>query len=361
MVTDVSFDNDTDTRRPASVVERNVHIANTGEPSKAMLIAREKNREAVRRIAKSQGPAIFHLEGALIQGNTRIRMLPRESANEDTRSPYVIDRFNLEHSQPSIHTAESERIQLILDEPANDLTGLRTNANLIHSSEELDKWKAIPIDLEQNNPVGGSTSLQVYTQLTASLGGDNDGPTLIFSASNTMTPYYLGRGTYIVSGEMADRIIPAWSEPVEKGVRKYSGWVIYHTGFTSSPTEQVQVVNHQAYEDRIEELHSYAEHDEEIEAVNESSINDQKSFMEMTGFLRRAGLMMLDNGNLRAIWRENGGHNVGLQFQGEQSVLYVMFKRHSNGGETERTAGIGTFDNIIKQLRELDLLSFVNG
>ncbi len=59
-------------------------------------------------------------------------------------------------------------------------------------------------------------------------------------------------------------------------------------GFPMSHAERVRVTHRQIYEDRIEELRGYAEEDEDLEAVNEASIEDFWSFMESTGFSRRA-------------------------------------------------------------------------
>ena len=119
--------------------------------------------------------------------------------------------------------------------------------------------------------------------------------------------------------------------------------------------------HHDIYEARIIELRGFAEDDEDIEAVNENSISDFWSFMEDNPYLRRAGLALLDNGDLRAVWRENDGNNVGLEFLGDESILYVMFRRYPDGRETERDAGITTFDGVVGKLQDLDLLSFVNG
>ena len=119
--------------------------------------------------------------------------------------------------------------------------------------------------------------------------------------------------------------------------------------------------HHDVYSARIMELRGFAEDDEDIEAVNEFSISDFWAFMEDNIYSRRAGLVLLDNGNLRAVWRENHGNNVGLEFQGDGSILYVMFKRHADGREADRDAGITAFDGVVDKLREMDLLSFVNG
>ena len=130
---------------------------------------------------------------------------------------------------------------------------------------------------------------------------------------------------------------------------------------TLTPRSKVYPPHRDVYKTRIMELRGFAEDDEDIEAVNESSISDFWSFMENNSYSRRAGLVLLDNGDLRAVWRENGGNNVGMEFQGNGTILYVMFKHYPDGRKTDRDAGITTFDGVAKKLREMDLLSFVNG
>ena len=96
------------------------------------------------------------------------------------------------------------------------------------------------------------------------------------------------------------------------------------------------VAHREAYKDRISDLREFAGDDEEIERVNEDSIRDFWAFMESTAFARRAGLVLQDNGNLRAVWRDKDGNNVGLEFQGNGSILYVMFKPYTDGRKTFR-------------------------
>ena len=134
--------------------------------------------------------------------------------------------------------------------------------------------------------------------------------------------------------------------------------LFYRVDYVPAPTG---IAHRHTYEARIDELREFAEDDEDIREINETSVSDFWSFMERTRFSRQSRLALLDNGNLRAVWRERGGHNVGLEFQGNQSALYVIFKRYSDGRPTIRIADIGSFDDVVGKLEDLDLLSFVNG
>ena len=120
------------------------------------------------------------------------------------------------------------------------------------------------------------------------------------------------------------------------------------------------IIHRDIYEARIEDLRSIADVDKDIEHVNEESILDFWSFMNSEKFTRRAGLVLQDNGNLRAVWRDEDGHNVGLEFLGDRSILYVIFKPYTDERSTFRKADIATFDAVVNKLRELDMLAFVN-
>ncbi len=120
------------------------------------------------------------------------------------------------------------------------------------------------------------------------------------------------------------------------------------------------VAHHDAYQARILELREIVEDDEDIEEINEDSVREFWTFMESAGFGCRAALVLQDNGNLRAVWRDKAGHNVGLEFQGGGSVLYVMFKPYADGRKTLREADVATLDAVVDKLRESDLLTFVS-
>ena len=129
------------------------------------------------------------------------------------------------------------------------------------------------------------------------------------------------------------------------------------TAFETS--SESKIAHSQAYETRIEALRDYAAEDDDIEKVNEDSIKDFWAFMKVTGFERQAGLVLLDSGDLRAVWRENDGHDIGLRFLGNQQVMHVIFKRGAGGQFAERAVGIDSFDGVLKRIKDLDLLQFV--
>lgn len=114
----------------------------------------------------------------------------------------------------------------------------------------------------------------------------------------------------------------------------------------------------QAYKARIDKLRSGAALDGF--EVNGASEKDFWSFIGSSRFSRRAGLALMDNGNLRAVWKREDASHLGLHFLGERQVQYVIFKRRSGSRKISRTAGIDTFEGVKKQILAFDLMSLVN-
>ena len=110
---------------------------------------------------------------------------------------------------------------------------------------------------------------------------------------------------------------------------------------------------YQVYRNRIEELRSDAQLDGF--AMNEASEVDFWSFIESISFAQKAGLVLLDNGNLRAVWKGENGSHLGLQFLGNRLVEYVIFKRRQATKYVSRVAGRDTIVGIKKQILASDL------
>lgn len=109
----------------------------------------------------------------------------------------------------------------------------------------------------------------------------------------------------------------------------------------------------QAYELRIEDLRSYAEFDGLT--INEASERDFWSFIMSIPFACEAELVLLDNGNLRAIWDDENGNHFGLQFLGDWELQYVIFRHRKGRRKVSRVAGRDTFDGVMRQVRTFEL------
>ncbi len=113
----------------------------------------------------------------------------------------------------------------------------------------------------------------------------------------------------------------------------------------------------QAYEERIEFLQEEARH--EGYTLNHSSLRDFERFALGSDNVRRGGLVLLDNGNLRAIWRDEQGTRLGLQFLGNGRVQYVIFKRRTEERSVSRVAGRDSLKGLERQLTAFDMRTLV--
>ena len=97
-----------------------------------------------------------------------------------------------------------------------------------------------------------------------------------------------------------------------------------------------------AYQRRIAQLRSFAEEDGiELSAPSEGDFFDFACTEPQT---KAASLVLLDNGNLRAVWR-SGQQEVGVQFYGSGSVQYLI-SREGDDGKIAHTARRGTFEEF---------------
>ena len=114
-----------------------------------------------------------------------------------------------------------------------------------------------------------------------------------------------------------------------------------------------------AYRERIHELAMYGA--EEGTAINPESQEDFEAFIERRPRWRKGLTELLNNGNFRAVWKDDAGNRLGLQFLGRQKMEYVIFRRRPNPGEKLREAGRDTFAGIDQRMEPPDLLRLVTG
>ncbi len=93
--------------------------------------------------------------------------------------------------------------------------------------------------------------------------------------------------------------------------------------------------------------------------VNGASERDFWSFFKSVPFAGKADLVLLDNGNLRAIWSGEDSSHLGLQFLGDRMVQYVIFRRRERSSDISRVAGRDTFEGVKKQLQTFKLDAFL--
>lgn len=113
----------------------------------------------------------------------------------------------------------------------------------------------------------------------------------------------------------------------------------------------------EAWAARIRELRGYAA--EDGEPFNEESERDLRAFLRSNPSVRKDALVLVPNGNLRAVWRRGPGAHLGAEFRGGGVVQYVIFRRRPDAGQTSRAAGRDDFEGFRRQAAAFDLDSLL--
>lgn len=96
------------------------------------------------------------------------------------------------------------------------------------------------------------------------------------------------------------------------------------------------------YKDRIETLRRLGK--EDGYDLNRESGQDFWNFVDSIPLIRKGELCLIDNGNLRAVWKDEQGAHIGLQFQGNGRIQYVIFSRKPSTGDVWRGCGRCDFE-----------------
>ena len=107
------------------------------------------------------------------------------------------------------------------------------------------------------------------------------------------------------------------------------------------------------YESRLTYLRDEAE-DEDYE-INLASETDFRAFIESQPQIRRGDVVLMENGNLRAIWENDEGSQLGLQFLGDGSVQFVAFVQRRNGKEISRLSGRDSMSGLMRLIHALEV------
>ncbi|MEN8132938.1 MAG: hypothetical protein ABFS45_22730 [Pseudomonadota bacterium] len=113
-----------------------------------------------------------------------------------------------------------------------------------------------------------------------------------------------------------------------------------------------------AYRERIAELIT----DAAIDGItlNKASERDFWTFLKDLDFFWKGNLFLLDNGNIRAVWKSKTGDQIGVQFFGNGTVQYVIFKYRPRANSVFRVAGRDTIDGVWRQLAAFELDDLIN-
>ena len=108
-----------------------------------------------------------------------------------------------------------------------------------------------------------------------------------------------------------------------------------------------------AYASRIEVLKEQAALDGY--SLNPTSSDAFVEFLKNNPRIRRGRLVLMENGNLRAVWKGEKEAHIGLQFINNRSIQYVIFTRREPQSPVSRVSGRDTLDGIKRQIEAFDL------
>ena len=178
-------------------------------------------------------------------------------------------------------------------------------------------------------------------------------------------PELWGRVNVAVFAPNVERETPAggspsvvWEELVKALAQtryQYQTFRFHHAGARPQPTPYETATAIARYRDRLAELRAAAE-EEEIE-WSESSQQDFQAFVTNNPGWRKGSIVLMDNGNLRAVWDDDNDddRHLAVQFLGGGHVQYVIFKRREVAEKVSRVAGTDTIDGIKRQVEAFDL------
>lgn len=119
--------------------------------------------------------------------------------------------------------------------------------------------------------------------------------------------------------------------------------------FKNPPINEKETAGiHARIRQRIELLKKIGE-EEEI-AYNANSEHDLWCFLKRLSFIKSPKIFSLDNGNLRAVWKGDGGKHIGLQFHGGEQIQFVIFSRRGERSNMARIRGRDDFGGTTRQL-----------
>ena len=93
--------------------------------------------------------------------------------------------------------------------------------------------------------------------------------------------------------------------------------------------------------------------------INWASRDNFEAFIRQRPGMRKGDLVLMDNGNLRATWKDDHEALLGLQFLGGMMVQFVIFKRRDIGQPVSRVAGRDDFKGLDRQIVAFELSSLL--
>lgn len=158
-----------------------------------------------------------------------------------------------------------------------------------------------------------------------------------------------------------------FSNPTDRNARAYASalfsYLNMHVNLTfnseSDLNRERTELSRRQYEERIKHLRELAKEEEDLD-LNPQSEKDFWLFIKSIPMIRKGGLVLLDNGDLRALWKDDDGARIGLQFRGGGEVEYVIFSKGLLAGDEKHEYGRGDFELVKGQIKDYNLWSLVS-
>jgi hypothetical protein len=156
-------------------------------------------------------------------------------------------------------------------------------------------------------------------------------------------------GTFLT--DTGEGELPAWLEAARSPVDE----VLAHEGRQKAARRDLTARLHA----RIGELKQVGA--EEGLPWSPASEDDFWVFMSLWPKLTEPGLILMDNGNLRAVWRNAAGEQAALEFRGYRQVYFVFFARRPEGPPIARSAGEDSVARIGEKIAGDNLTGLLRG
>lgn len=106
-------------------------------------------------------------------------------------------------------------------------------------------------------------------------------------------------------------------------------------------------------ESRLQDLRALSE--DEGEPYSQDSESALKAFLGKIAAKNRPYIALLDNGNLRALWKDLQGQQIGIQFLGDEHIQFVLFAKREGDMPMAKLFGQDIFSGLIKTIRANNL------
>jgi hypothetical protein len=158
-----------------------------------------------------------------------------------------------------------------------------------------------------------------------------------------------------IGASETDKVRPPSDLPSMREVRSFSDLAFdVSDGFAREQQKFAHGLKRalEATRERLRELKTDAK--SEGHPISMESEKDLIAFLKSVAFTRRPFISLLDNGNLRAVWKIEG-EQIGIQFRGAGEVQFVLFAKRPETRFVARSSGRDTIWDIARQIEAYGL------